>query len=28
LVDRVKEKLPIWKHQIFADGTDEWVNCP
>jgi molybdopterin synthase catalytic subunit len=28
LVDRVKEKLPIWKHQIFANGTDEWVNCP
>ena len=28
LVDRVKEKLPIWKHQVFADGTDEWVNCP
>lgn len=28
LVDRVKEKLPVWKHQIFADGTDEWVNCP
>jgi len=28
LVDRVKEKLPIWKHQIFSDGSDEWVNCP
>jgi molybdopterin synthase catalytic subunit len=28
LVDRVKEKLPIWKHQIFTNGTDEWVNCP
>jgi molybdopterin synthase catalytic subunit len=28
LVDRVKEKLPIWKHQVFVDGTDEWVNCP
>lgn len=26
LVDRVKERLPIWKHQFFADGTDEWVN--
>ena len=25
-VDRVKEKLPIWKHQFFNDGTDEWVN--
>lgn len=27
LVDRVKERLPVWKHQVFADGTDEWVNC-
>jgi molybdopterin synthase catalytic subunit len=28
LVDEVKARLPIWKHQIFADGTDEWVNAP
>jgi molybdopterin synthase catalytic subunit len=28
LVDIVKERLPIWKRQIFSDGTDEWVNCP
>ncbi|HEY8474102.1 MAG TPA: molybdenum cofactor biosynthesis protein MoaE [Natronosporangium sp.] len=28
LVDEVKARLPVWKHQIFADGTDEWVNCP
>lgn len=27
LVDRVKERLPVWKHQFFTDGTDEWVNC-
>jgi molybdopterin synthase catalytic subunit len=26
LVDAVKARLPIWKHQFFADGTDEWVN--
>jgi molybdopterin synthase catalytic subunit len=26
LVDRVKETLPVWKHQFFADGTEEWVN--
>ena len=26
LVDEIKAKLPIWKHQLFADGTDEWVN--
>lgn len=27
LVDRTKELLPVWKHQVFSDGTDEWVNC-
>ena len=26
LVDTVKERLPVWKHQFFADGSDEWVN--
>ena len=26
LVDAVKERLPVWKHQFFADGTEEWVN--
>ncbi len=26
LVDEVKRLLPVWKHQVFADGTDEWVN--
>jgi molybdenum cofactor synthesis domain-containing protein len=28
LVDEAKARLPIWKNQRFADGTDEWVNCP
>ncbi|OBF21717.1 molybdenum cofactor biosynthesis protein MoaE [Mycobacterium sp. ACS4331] len=26
LVDTVKARLPVWKHQFFADGTEEWVN--
>ena len=26
LVDEVKKRLPIWKRQVFADGTDEWVG--
>jgi molybdopterin synthase catalytic subunit len=26
LVDTVKERLPVWKHQFFADGSDEWVG--
>lgn len=28
LVDDVKRRLPVWKRQVFDDGTDEWVNCP
>lgn len=27
LVDRVKEQVPIWKEQFFADGTVEWVGA-
>jgi molybdopterin synthase catalytic subunit len=26
LVDEIKQRLPVWKHQAFADGSDEWVN--
>ncbi|AQA02317.1 molybdenum cofactor biosynthesis protein MoaE [Mycobacterium sp. MS1601] len=26
LVDVIKDRLPVWKHQFFGDGTDEWVN--
>jgi molybdopterin synthase catalytic subunit len=28
LIDRLKERVPIWKHQVFADGTEEWVDNP
>lgn len=28
LVDAIKARVPIWKHQLFADGTDEWVGTP
>ncbi|RKS72533.1 molybdopterin synthase catalytic subunit [Motilibacter peucedani] len=28
LVDELKARAPIWKHQRFADGTDEWVGTP
>ncbi len=27
LVDRIKEEVPIWKEQFFADGTVEWVGA-
>ena len=28
MIDRLKERVPIWKHQVFADGGDEWVGLP
>lgn len=28
LVDEIKRQLPVWKHQKFGDGSEEWVNCP
>jgi molybdopterin synthase catalytic subunit len=28
LVDEVKSRLPVWKRQVFADGTEQWVNSP
>lgn len=26
LVDEVKRRLPVWKRQVFGDGSDEWVG--
>ena len=28
LIDTLKAEVPIWKHQRFADGSDEWVGTP
>jgi len=28
LIDRLKATTPIWKHQVFTDGREEWVNSP
>ncbi|MEU3754714.1 molybdenum cofactor biosynthesis protein MoaE [Streptomyces olivoreticuli] len=27
LIDDLKREVPIWKHQTFANGTDEWVGA-
>jgi molybdopterin synthase catalytic subunit len=27
-IDDLKATVPIWKHQSFADGSDEWVGTP
>ncbi len=28
LIDELKASVPIWKHQMFTDGTEEWVGTP
>ncbi len=28
LIDTLKAEVPIWKHQRFTDGTEEWVGSP
>lgn len=27
LIDDLKREVPIWKHQVFADGSAEWVGA-
>jgi len=28
IIDKVKNEVPIWKHELFTDGTSEWgQNC-
>ena len=28
LIDTLKAEVPIWKHQRFGDGSEEWVGSP
>lgn len=28
LIDELKAEVPIWKHQLFTDGSAEWVGSP
>lgn len=28
LIEQIKAQVPIWKHQRFADGSEEWVGLP
>ena len=28
LIDELKATVPIWKHQLFSDGGEEWVGTP
>jgi len=28
VIDTLKSRTPIWKHQRMADGSTEWVGLP
>ena len=27
IIDEVKERVPIWKKEHYAEGSSEWINC-
>lgn len=27
VIDRIKERLPVWKREHYADGSTAWVAC-
>jgi molybdopterin synthase catalytic subunit len=27
LIDAIKAEVPIWKHQFYEDGSDDWTGC-
>ncbi len=27
VIDEIKERLPVWKKEQYADGTSDWVLC-
>ena len=27
VIEEIKTKVPIWKKEVFQDGTSEWVLC-
>ena len=27
IIDHLKQRVPIWKKEYYADDSDQWVNC-
>jgi len=27
IIDEVKDRVPIWKKEFYADGDSGWINC-
>lgn len=28
VIEELKERVPIWKHEVYADGSARWVGAP
>jgi molybdopterin synthase catalytic subunit len=28
LIDEVKARVPVWKHEFYADSTEAWIGAP
>ncbi len=28
MIDAIKQRLPIWKKEIYPDGESDWINAP
>ena len=28
LIEQLKHRVPIWKRELYDDGTSQWVPCP
>jgi molybdopterin synthase catalytic subunit len=28
IIDEIKKRLPVWKKEHYADGSDAWINRP
>jgi molybdopterin synthase catalytic subunit len=27
VIEEIKKSVPIWKREVFGDGTEQWVTC-
>lgn len=27
MIDEIKKRVPIWKHEFYEDGSNDWTRC-
>jgi len=27
VIEEIKKRLPVWKREVYADGSDAWVHA-